>query len=89
MGKHEPEKSGIGTLTVFVVVVFLTVIAYTATVLWYNWNGREVQDSLNTGFYGLFGAEFGITGGIQVAKTIKAFLESRRQRKESEDTEDG
>ena len=82
-------KAAAGTLTVFVVAVFLTVIAYTVTVLVFNWTGREVQDSLNTGFYGLFGAEFGITGGIQVVKTIKTFLEGRKKKDESEDIDDG
>lgn len=73
-----------GTLTVFVVIVFLTVIAYTATALWFNWHGREIQDSVNSGFYNLFGAEFGITGIIQVVKTIRSLIEGRKGRTDDE-----
>lgn len=71
MGKRE-KGSGVGTLTAFVSIVFLTVIAYTVTALWFNWHGREIQDSVSAGFYGLFGAEFGVTGVIQVVKLIRS-----------------
>ena len=83
MGKHSEQKTGAGTLTAFVVIVFLTVIAYTVTALYFNWHGREIQDSVNAGFYGLFGAEFGVTGIIQVVKTIRALIEGRRKKDEN------
>ena len=82
MGKHE-GKRGAGTLTVFVVAVFVTVLAYTVTALYFNWNGREIQDSVNTGFYSLFGCEFGITGIIQVAKTVWARIDGHKKQSDT------
>lgn len=89
MNKDKARRAAIGTLTVFVVAVFITAIAFTVTALWFNWHGREVQDSVASGFYGLFGAEFTITGAIQVAKMIRSFLEGRKKQNESEDDDDG
>ena len=84
MGKHE-KGSGVGTLTAFVSIVFLTVIAYTVTALWFNWNGREIQDSVNTGFYSLFGAEFGVTGVIQVVKLIRSIRSGAKASSDEQD----
>nr|WP_325300284.1 hypothetical protein [uncultured Dysosmobacter sp.] len=84
MGKHDSRRGG-ATLTAFVVAVFVTVLAYTVTALYFNWHGREIQDSVNSGFYGLFGCEFGITGIIQVAKTVWARIDGRRKKTDTDE----
>ncbi len=87
MSNDVGDKKAIGTLTVFVIVVFITAIAFTVTALWFNWHGCQIQDSVATGFYSLFGAEFGITGGIQVVKTIHSWMVNRKNSDGGEEDE--
>ena len=51
-----------------VIVVFsiLTILAYTAAVLWFTWLGLYVPDSLTYSFFGAFAIELSALAGIKI-----------------------
>ena len=54
-------------------IVFLsivTLIAYTAVVLYFVWHGRHVPDSLTYAFFGAFAVELSALAGIKIKETI-------------------
>ena len=85
MGKHEPEKSGVGTLTVMLVVVFITVIVFTVKMIRIYEQYQAIPDTLVTEFYRAFTGECGFMGAIQVAKV---FVQAKRKKsgQQSDDT---
>ena len=77
MGKHE-KKDGVGTLTIMLGIVFITVIVFTVKMILIYEQFQAVPDTLITEFYRAFGGECGFMGAIQIAKTI-----SQGQRKKT------
>ncbi len=84
MGKHE-KGSGVGTLTVMLVVVFITVIVFTVKMIRIYEQYQAIPDTLVTEFYRAFTGECGFMGAIQVAKV---FVQARKKKsaRQSDDT---
>ena len=49
-----------------VIVSILTILAYTATVLYFTWYGRYVPDSLTYSFFAAFSVELSALAGIRI-----------------------
>jgi len=49
-----------------VIVSILTMLAYTATVLFFSWHDKFVPDSLTYSFFGAFAVELSALAGIKV-----------------------
>ena len=55
-----------------VIVAVLTVVnIFTGLVIWMNYKGLQVQDSLINAFFVLYGAELATMGGIKITKVVK------------------
>ena len=83
-GRH--EKKGPGTMNVVLVIVLATVLVFIGIVLYMDWRGIVVQDSLIVSFFGMAGGECGVLGWIKTTKERKQErrwqLEDRQRQEE-------
>jgi Na+/H+ antiporter NhaC len=49
-------------------ILLITVLAFAGTVIWFNYNDRQIQDSLINMFLGMCAAELVAMGGIKAFK---------------------
>lgn len=66
---RDTQKENHNFSKVIVVFSILTILTYTATVLYFAWNGKYVPDSLTYAFYGVFGVELSALAGIKIKET--------------------
>ena len=52
-----------------VILSILSVLIYTAIVLYFSWYEHTVPDSLTYSFYGVFGIELGALAGIKIKES--------------------
>ena len=71
------KLSAIKTLTWFVITDFVLCIIFSIVVLWYNYKGIVVSDTLIQYFFTFFGLEFGATAAIKIVKTVTKAKERR------------
>ena len=65
MPRSKPPKDGRFS-KVIVVFSILTILAYTAAVLYCTWYGRYVPDSLTYSFFAAFSIELSALAGIRI-----------------------
>ena len=56
------------TMDKIITILLLTVFAFVISVLYFNWNDKQVQDSLIQLFLGMIAAELTTMGGIKMLK---------------------
>ncbi len=56
-----------------VVLSILTILAYTATVLYFAWHNVFVPDSLTYSFYGAFAVELSALAGIEIKSKVRGY----------------
>lgn len=66
------------TMNKIIAVIIGTVLVFSAITLYFNYHGKQVQDTLITAFFTLFGAELATMGGIQITKTRAKSKETPR-----------
>ena len=66
-GRRRPREP-MPTMTKILLVLLVTILAFVGTVLWYNFTGRLVQDSLIQWFGATCTGELVTMGGIQIFK---------------------
>ena len=66
-----------------IILMFITMIAFTVTMIVTFWRFEAVPDSLIEPFFGFFGIEGGALGIIKVAET----LANKKEKKEKKDDE--
>ena len=66
--RPRPEKVPMKTQDKILLILLVTILAFVVTVIVFNFNGLQVQDSLINMFLGICGGELVTMGGIQIFK---------------------